>query len=108
MIPRTEALNKLRAWQRLHADISKADDAMDALFGCAPESLMQGALWAGFDAYQSEIGSQVGDFAGWLDWFRFECDMGRKPMEAVSVAGRSIKVRTVSQLLTVIRWGAAS
>ena len=105
---RDQKLQKLQAWAALHAKTEAIDEQIEAIFGTQADTPFSLGLWTPFDAYQREIAEQIGDDASWLDWYRFDCEMGNKAMEAVSWAGKSIKVSTLRQLLTVITWGKSN
>lgn len=75
-----EVLARLKAWADLHAKLSAPLDAFTALTDGATDSPLLNPVYALWDAYTKEISSVVGDTAEWLDWYEFQCEMGKKPM----------------------------
>jgi hypothetical protein len=44
---------------------------------------------------------EVGDFCGWLEWYRDECEMGTKGMEA-GYDGKTKRIKTLAHLYGLI------
>jgi hypothetical protein len=76
-------------------------------FMASPENEIRSAIWDMFREYTWTLACQVGndppDAFGWLEWFAWECDFGRKPMEMVFADGETLLVVGASDLLAAIR-----
>jgi hypothetical protein len=51
----------------------------------------------------AQLSDDTEDARGWLEWFAWECDFGRKPMEMVFADGETLMVVGASDLLAAIR-----
>lgn len=67
----------------------------------AQHGLTLDAVWLLWDAYTDQLSHRLGDADRWLAWHCHDNAMGAKGLE-VSSFSRSIKVRTLRQLATVI------
>lgn len=76
-------------------------------FMASPENEIRSAIWGMFSEYTRTLAAQLSDDAedarGWLEWFAWECDFGRKPMEMVFADGETLLVVGASDLLAAIR-----
>ena len=76
-------------------------------FMASPENKIRSAIWDMFGEYTRTLAAQLSDDAedarGWLEWFAWECDFGRKPMEMVFSDGETLLVVGASDLLAAIR-----
>jgi hypothetical protein len=76
-------------------------------FMASPENEIRSAIWDMFGEYTKTLAAQLSDDAedarGWLEWFAWECDFGRKPMEMVFADGETLMVVGASDLLAAIR-----
>lgn len=94
---------RLEAWAAILAEFDRQMDALYALTTAQPDSPLLDAIYRTEEAYTRAVAEQVGDTEGWLAWFRYECDMGRKPLEARrDEKARFAKVRTVKQLARMV------
>jgi hypothetical protein len=75
-------------------------------FMASPENEIGSAIWDMFSEYTRTLAAQLSDDAedarGWLEWFAWECDFGRKPMEMVFANGEVLLVVGASDLLAAI------
>jgi hypothetical protein len=54
-----------------------------------------------FTTYTDTVSELVGDCNQWLDWYRFETDMGRRSKE-VSIAGKTLRIKSIDSLANMI------
>lgn len=47
--------------------------------------------WKTFDAYLEKVAAEIGDRDGWLHWFIYENDCGRKKMQARAAAWSDLR-----------------
>lgn len=94
---------RLERWAATLAEFDRQTDAFCALTRAAPDSPLLDAIHRLEAVYTSVVAEQVGDVDEWLAWFRWECDMGLRPMEACAKPGAPmIKVRTLKQLARLV------
>lgn len=91
----------LQAWKRQHDALAKQMAALEAVVGGGLDAPLFAAVWTTFEAYTDQLAHRIGDQKDWLQWFCNENLMGRNGLTATSWS-RSIKVRTLRQLATVI------
>ena len=76
-------------------------------FMASPENEITSSIWGMFGEYTKTLAAQLSDDAedarGWLEWFAWECNFGRKSMEMVFADGETLLVNGVSDLLAAIR-----
>ncbi len=96
-----EMLPMLQAWAKRHAALSKQMEALAAIFGGTFEGPLYDAVWLTWDAYTEQLAHRIGDTSDCLQWYCNDNAMDAKAME-VSSLSRTIKVRTLRQLATVI------
>ena len=94
-------LSLLGDWAKHHAAIQKMMAGIKANIGLDLDGTMFVTVWAVFGAYTDTLACEIGDSEGWLDWYRFECEMGARSKTAF-VGTKSIKVKTLAQLANVI------
>ena len=94
-------LSLLGDWAKHHAAIEKMMAGIKANIGLDLDGTMFVTVWAVFGAYTDTLACEIGDSEGWLDWYRFECEMGARSKGAI-VNMKSIKVKTLAQLARVI------
>jgi hypothetical protein len=80
---------------------------IESAFMASPENEIRSAIWGMFNEYTRTLAAQLSDDAedalGWLEWFAWECDFGRKPMEMAFADGETLMVVGASDLLAAIR-----
>lgn len=96
-----DMLPLLTQWAERHAALSKQMDALAGIFGGTFDGPLFDAVWLTWDAYTEQLAHRIGDQSDWLQWYCSENDMGAKGLQVYSFS-RSIKVRTLRQLATVI------
>lgn len=98
-----DATRRLEAWAAVLAEFDRQVDAFAALTTAPADGPLLDAIYRVEAAYTDAVAAQVGDVDGWLQWFRWECDMGKKPLEARRHdKARFVKVRTVRQLARLV------
>jgi hypothetical protein len=75
-------------------------------FMASPENEIRSSIWSMFSEYTRVLAEQLSeddaeDARGWLEWFAWECDFGRKPKMAF-VNGEALLVVGASDLLAAI------
>lgn len=100
----TEAavLKKLTAWQARHDAFKQSAYRVMYLFGGTFEDPFLSDFLALFNAYQREIEIQLDDQQHWLDYYRFECDMGQKPKTIKLIEGTEIQLDSLEKLAQLI------
>lgn len=98
---RQNTMALLAGWQLQHAAVSVLMKGACAVIGIKPEGRMHTTVWNLFDAYSDGIAIEIGDEFEWLDWYRFETDMGKRA-KSVEINGKTRRIKTLAQLCTVI------
>lgn len=99
-----EIVKRLEAWKKLHDALDQQAKALEHLTGAMPDCQLMRPVWGVWSAYTVAVSELIGDDNEWLDWYQFECDMGRKPLEVSSLGGKTVTVRTLRQLARVISY----
>lgn len=96
-------LPRLEMWVERVSELDRQLDAFYALAGAQPDSPLVESVNVVEDAYTKLLADAVGDTEGWLLWWRWECDMGRKPMKAsFRPDGPMREIRTIKQLARLV------
>lgn len=96
-------LPRLEMWVERVSELDRQIDAFYALTGATPDSPLVESIYTVEDAYTKSLADAVGDTEGWLLWWRWECDMGRKPMKASFRPGGPMReIRTIKQLARLV------
>ena len=98
---RENTMTLLTEWKQHHAAIEKLMDGIKQHMGLDPDGTMFVTVWALFGAYTDTLAVEVGDYCGWLDWYRFETEMGAKNMSA-GYDGKTKRVKTLANLYGLI------
>lgn len=98
---RENTMTLLDDWQKHHAAVSRMMDGIKQHMGLDPDGVMFVTVWAVFGAYTDTLAVEIGDYFEWLDWYRFETDMGKRSKEVV-IDGKSKRVKTLAHLCAVI------
>jgi hypothetical protein len=101
-------LNRLvRIWVDTAIRVQDTFGKIENAFMASPENEIRSAIWDMFGEYTRTLAAQLShdaeDARGWLEWFAWECDFGRKPMEMVFANGETLLVVGASDLLAAIR-----
>jgi hypothetical protein len=99
---RENTLSLLGDWVKHHAAVSTMMDGIKQHMGLDPDGKMFVTVWAVFGAYTDTLAVEIGDYFEWLDWYRFETDMGKRSKEVTSLSGRTKRIKTIAQLATLI------
>lgn len=95
-------LARLGEWAARKERFSAACRAFADLTGAAPESAFMGPIFALWEGYTRAIGEIVGDKGEWLEWYEYDCDMGKRPKGAEFQDGRKITIATLADLSKLI------
>ena len=94
-------------WVQTAIRVQDTFGKIENAFMASPENGIRSAIWDMFGEYTRTLAEQLSDDAedarGWLEWFAWECDFGRKPMEMVFANGETLLVVGASDLLAAIR-----
>lgn len=97
-----EIIARLTEWAGHQARVSAAYRAFADLTGAAPDSAFMGPMFALWEAYTKEISQIVGDKGEWLEWYEYECDMGKSQKEVDFPDGRQMAIATLADLAKLI------
>ena len=98
---RENTISLLADWAKHHASVSKMMTGIKQHIGLDHDGAMFVTIWAVFGAYTDAIAAEIGDYFEWLDWYRFETDMGQCSKQ-VMINGKYKRIKTLAQLATVI------
>jgi hypothetical protein len=94
-------------WIETARRVDETFGRIEAAFMANPENEIRSAIWSMFGEYTRTLAAIISDDAenarGWLEWFAWECDFGRKPMEMVFSDGETLLVVGASDLLAAIQ-----
>jgi len=98
-----DVTRRLEKWAAVLAEFDRQIDAFGALTTAQPDSPLLQSIHRLEEAYTHAVAEQVGDADGWLLWFRWECEMGRKPQKACFRPGGLMRdIRTIKQLARLV------
>lgn len=83
-------------------ELDKQWDAFEDISGAASESPLGDAIWKLFDFAAIATAAAVGDDIGYVEWFIWDNDLGKKGYESIFAGGKKQKIKTVDDLLDVI------
>jgi hypothetical protein len=75
----TTTLDHLTAWALLQKQKAHLEDNLHRLFGTDHDSIALRTLTTMWDAHTKAVSQLVGDECAWLDYFEYECLMGKSP-----------------------------
>lgn len=105
MYSQTAALERLKKFLELSAAADAHFEAARDLLGCAPEAPLFANLYAIRDGYMDQVAAAIGDTTGWLSWFVYDNDHGRRGLEA-GIDGDMRPIKTAADLLWVVNLSA--
>jgi hypothetical protein len=104
-----EAVDLIPLLERWIETARRVDDSygkIEDVFMASPENKIRSAIWGMFGEYTKVLAELISDdpedAQGWLEWFAWECDFGRKPKEMQFSDGESLLVVGASDLLSAI------
>lgn len=92
---------KLDEWKRHHDAMMGAFDSLNKMTGATPDCELMRPMFLVWTAYTASVSELIGDQDGWLDWYQFDCDMGKKSKKSY-FNGKEIQVSTLRHLAQVI------
>lgn len=97
----------LAHWIKRFAEIEAAYKATRDVLGCTPDSPLIAALYGTFEDYTKTLAKVVGDEDGWLDWYIWENDAGKKGLAAKAVhQKKEAPVKTLDDLCRILNLNA--
>lgn len=97
---------RMRRLVSLWADRAKAlhiaQDNLSDLMMASPEAPLFKAAWDCFDGYTRNLAEIIGDEDGWLEWYAWECQLGKNPLEMKFANGERLMVCGVEDVVDVI------
>lgn len=100
---RYQLLTTLRLWHDRTLALKEAWDTLNSVAGLSPESMLSHAVWTVHAEYTRTVAREIGDTAEWMDWWHYECDLGKAPRDATRQVGGAMRpVTTIDELLDVI------
>ena len=100
-MPIKKIILRLEYWQGRVEKLEMQLEAFRAMTGATVESDFAASIYSVMDAYTVAVSELIGDEDEWLNWYQYECDMGRSP-KSFSRNKKKITVRTLNQLARVI------
>ena len=93
----------LEKWAEIITAWDEQYENLRSVLDVGPESAFLVTIERMADAYTVAIGKEVGDvFEGMLDWYRFDCDMGKKPKLFILPNGKELTVNNLKTLAKAI------
>lgn len=92
----------LKEWAKSVQAVDGALDQMVAVFGGTYECNNANAILELVARYTKLVAEKVGDGGDWLDYFRNDCEFGKKPREVTFCDGTSILLDSVDALIETI------
>jgi hypothetical protein len=100
-----DAFERLENWAAVHAECIESAERLYSI-GCAPEANPIETIWRVFGAYTFALASWLGDQNDmWLDWFWQENEMGAREFEAGWGDANTRKIKTLADLMWLLRGG---
>lgn len=96
-------LRLVERWMEAARRIDDTFGKIEKAFMASPENEVRSAIWGMFGEYTKTVAALVGDEENWLEWFAWECDFGKRPMEMKFSDGETLMVVGASDLLAAIR-----
>lgn len=98
---------KIEEWANHGLALHGLTSSIEKTFGSNPESPIHDIPWKIFSSYTKELSVSIGkdDHAAFLydlEWFAWECDLGRKPMGAKLSNGKEVLVNGVEALVEIL------
>lgn len=98
-----EIVAQLEVWAQHIKAIDAQYNALSAITGTGVGSPLWDAIFAMQNAYTASVSERVGDTNEWLNFYEFDCEMGKHPRVVSNLMGnRSINVKTMRDLARVI------
>ena len=100
-----EKLQILAEWQKRYEALDAQLNLLTKSIGCIAGSPLHEAVFTMFEEYTKLIAQLVGDGLESLNWYCYECDMGKSPREA-GIKGDMREIKTLNDLLWFIEVAA--
>jgi len=89
-------------WQQSLLDMENTLDALRPLLSMAPESLLNTHIERVAEVATSAVAKLTGISIDELEWYRFECELGKKQQGVVMQDGASIVVDGLDSFLRTV------
>lgn len=96
-----QIIDAITHWQELVQALECRLDALYELVGGDYGSPLGDGAQSVIDAYTALQSRELGDDQGWLDYWRFECEWGKRPRK-VEIDGKGRIIASVQDLAEVI------
>lgn len=90
-------------WRECSLLLEEQINNMIYLLGVYLESPFISAIHKCQDNYTKLLAQEIGDKDGWLEWYKYDCDFGRKPMTMHFSDKEGLEVITAVDILTAIQ-----
>ncbi len=98
-----EITDAVQEWARLVQPLEEAMDKLRDSIGLNPESPLITSIGRLRDQFTNRIGDAIGDTNDWLNWWQYETQFGKKPMEASAPGDPTPRIiRTPEDLAQII------
>lgn len=92
----------LKEWMKSVKAVDDALDQMVSVFGGSYDCDNANAILDLVARYTKLVAEKVGDGGDWLNYFRHDCEFGKKPLEVTFCDGESILLDSVDALIETI------
>ena len=93
---------RLRVWKIRQDALMEQIDALIKLTGCDLDSAFMRPVIDISEAHTKAVGEIVGDDNLWMNYFKYDCEMGKNPKKVTFQDGREINIKTLRNLAQVI------
>ena len=98
----TEAIGKaVRDWHEHMIEVERVMSELEAVVGSCPEAPINTAIWSLIGGYIRALDSAY-HIGGWLDWWRWECDLGATPMQAQPFGYEMRLIATIDDFVQLV------
>lgn len=94
--------SRLVSWKSRQVALMVQIDAFHKLTGGDLDSELMRPILDISEAYTTAVGELVGDDNRWMNYFQFDCEMGKNPKKVTFADERIINLKTLRNLAQVI------
>lgn len=99
----TTTLDHITAWALLQKQKARLEDNLHRLFGTDHDSEALRTINTLWEAHTKAVGQLVGDEEQWLNYYEYECAMGKQPGSyKKSPTARPVRISSLKSLAHVI------
>lgn len=96
------SLDILDGWLESFFAIESAYELLRQAFSATPESKVANAMYSVYSKYTDLVAEKIGDEDGWLEWFLWDNDAGRKGLMANKPGKRMRRIKTLKDLKWIL------